>query len=51
MTDGERQATLLPAEPESADAIVINDRCVLRAERDPRVVVVAGVVVRPKTAG
>ncbi len=45
MTDRECQAALFQAERGSSDAVVINDRCLLRTEGELRVVVVAGVVV------
>ena len=43
MADSHVQATLFGPEPGDADAIFINDRCVLRIEGDQRIVVVAGV--------
>ncbi len=43
MADSNVQATLFGPEPGDADAIFINDRCVLRIEGDQRIVVVAGV--------
>ena len=43
MTDRDGQTTLFGTEPSRADAIIINDRCVLRVEGDQRIVVVAGV--------
>jgi hypothetical protein len=41
----QRELPLPPPVSGGTDAIVINDRCVLRVEREHRVVVVAGVVV------
>jgi transposase len=43
MADSNVQAVLFGPEPGDADAIFINDRCVLRIEGDQRIVVVAGV--------
>src|SRR2546425_2075441 len=43
MTDRDGQTTLFGTEPSRADAIIINDRCVLRVEGDQRIVEVAGV--------
>lgn len=43
MADSNVQAVLFGPDPGDADAIFINDRCVLRIESDQRIVVVAGV--------
>ena len=43
MADSDAQAKLFGPERGAPDAIVINDRCVLRIDGDQRIVVVAGV--------
>ena len=45
MVDPNVQAKLFADEPAARDAIVINDRCVVRADGEARTVVVAGVVL------
>lgn len=43
VVDADAQAGLFGTEPEAADVLVINDRCVVRVEGDLRIVVAAGV--------
>lgn len=51
MGDADAQAGLFGSEPEAADVVIINDRCVVRVEGPRRIVVVAGVPLAHFVAG
>jgi transposase len=51
MGEADAQAALFETTAEAADAIVINDRCVLRVEDDQRLVVAAGIPLAHFVAG
>jgi transposase len=51
VADADTQGILFESEPEAADVVVINDRCVVRVEGQLRIVVVAGVPLAHFVAG